>query len=469
MKKILIIVCCAFISVNVYSQKDKSLITPAMAKKVSSWCQRSSSSALRLCYQCLQTKYNLSLSNADRAISSLDKHLDYAEEIIYAIYLFQPDWFRLTVKDYFTINEIDIMEKYAEKRYEKEKQEQQRKEQQIKERKEKELQQKINEGYVFMPKELSQLYQVHLNIDDQTLLAKLQMSNNVSFNCIINKDGQLLLKNIADSIKFSESENNLFQYLQNEGSFTPGHIGIFGKNTPVNAEVTIRFYIVYSVTQPPIILELDKSKKGDWTEVKKQTIPSFIESALYSCPTFLNLDKGRWTLKATMSMGTMSLSINGKVTNEVPMLLKFYLAYKKGKAYSKNEFVDVECEQSIVIVYKKSKFIGDDEIMEEDAKVVEEKPKFMGGDENEFTKWVYRNMRIPEIAKENNIQGRVICSFVVAADGKVVDVKVLRGVDPSLDVEAFRVISMSPKWTPGKQGGKPVRVKYTFPVIFQLR
>jgi len=112
-----------------------------------------------------------------------------------------------------------------------------------------------------------------------------------------------------------------------------------------------------------------------------------------------------------------------------------------------------------------------EETVEEDipVAVVEEKPKFMGGDENEFTKWVFKNMTYPEIAKENNIQGRVICSFVVAPDGKVVDVKILRGVDPSLDKEAQRVINMSPKWTPGKQRNKPVRVKYTFPVIFQLR
>ncbi len=101
--------------------------------------------------------------------------------------------------------------------------------------------------------------------------------------------------------------------------------------------------------------------------------------------------------------------------------------------------------------------------------VVEEKPKFMGGDENEFTKWVFKNMTYPEIAKENGIQGRVICSFVVTADGKVADVKILRGIDPSLDREAVRVISMSPKWTPGRQRNKAVRVKYTFPVIFQLR
>jgi len=100
---------------------------------------------------------------------------------------------------------------------------------------------------------------------------------------------------------------------------------------------------------------------------------------------------------------------------------------------------------------------------------VEEKPKFMGGDENEFTRWVFRNMTYPEDAKRNGIQGRVICSFVVDTQGNIIDVKILRGVDPLLDKEAIRAISKSPKWTPGKNRGKPVRVSYTFPVIFQLR
>ena len=91
--------------------------------------------------------------------------------------------------------------------------------------------------------------------------------------------------------------------------------------------------------------------------------------------------------------------------------------------------------------------------------VVEEMPKFPGGDA-ELLKF---------IAQENGIQGRVICAFVVNRDGSVVDAEVLRGVDPSLDKEALRVIGTMPKWTPGKQRGKPVRVKYTVPITFRLQ
>lgn len=100
---------------------------------------------------------------------------------------------------------------------------------------------------------------------------------------------------------------------------------------------------------------------------------------------------------------------------------------------------------------------------------VEEKPKFQGGDANSFSKWVNSKLVYPEIAKENGVQGRVTLQFTVGTDGSVSNVTVLRGVDPSLDKEAVRIVSSSPKWTPGRQRERPVKVTYTFPVIFQLR
>ncbi len=113
----------------------------------------------------------------------------------------------------------------------------------------------------------------------------------------------------------------------------------------------------------------------------------------------------------------------------------------------------------------------EEEVEEEEIPfmMVEDKPKFQGGDENTFTKWVAERLVYPEIAKENSVQGRVILQFRVNTDGSVSNVIVLRGVDPSLDKEAVRVVSSSPKWTPGRQRNKPVRVVYQFPVIFQLR
>lgn len=101
--------------------------------------------------------------------------------------------------------------------------------------------------------------------------------------------------------------------------------------------------------------------------------------------------------------------------------------------------------------------------------IVEEKPKFQGGDQNTFTAWVFKNIVYPQIAAENGISGRVTLQFTVDSDGSVKDVVVIRGVDSSLDKEAVRVVRSSPKWQPGRQRNKPVKVRYTFPVIFQLR
>jgi len=113
-----------------------------------------------------------------------------------------------------------------------------------------------------------------------------------------------------------------------------------------------------------------------------------------------------------------------------------------------------------------------EEVVEEEAipfALVEEKPKFQGGDANTFSKWVNSKLVYPEIAKENGVQGRVTLQFTVGKDGQVSNVQVLRGVDPSLDKEAVRIVSSSPKWEPGKQRDRSVPVTYTFPVIFQLR
>jgi protein TonB len=83
--------------------------------------------------------------------------------------------------------------------------------------------------------------------------------------------------------------------------------------------------------------------------------------------------------------------------------------------------------------------------------------------------WLGSNIKYPVVAEENGVQGRVVCTFVVERDGSITDVKVVRGVDPSLDKEAVRVLKAMPKWIPGKQNGSAVRVKYTVPVTFRLQ
>ena len=102
-------------------------------------------------------------------------------------------------------------------------------------------------------------------------------------------------------------------------------------------------------------------------------------------------------------------------------------------------------------------------------RLVTVKPQFDGGDAINFSSWVNQNLNYPPEAVEKKLQGRVTLQFTVETDGSVTGVKVLRGVDPILDEEAVKVISQSPKWTPGYIGEKPVRVIFNFPVVFQQR
>lgn len=110
----------------------------------------------------------------------------------------------------------------------------------------------------------------------------------------------------------------------------------------------------------------------------------------------------------------------------------------------------------------------EEEATEEIFVVVEQQPEFPGGT-GALMKFLGDNIKYPVIAQENGIQGRVITTFVVERDGSITDVQVVRGQDPSLDKEAVRVIKTMPKWKPGQQRGKPVRVRFTLPVQFRLQ
>lgn len=118
--------------------------------------------------------------------------------------------------------------------------------------------------------------------------------------------------------------------------------------------------------------------------------------------------------------------------------------------------------------------VSDDKVSESPANqqqnvVPDERPKFNGGDANEFAKWVMDNLYYPEEAKRDSLSGRVMVGFTVGKDGKVANVKVLRGVCESLDKEALRVVQASPDWTPGKKDGEAIDVTFTFPVEFRIK
>ena len=123
------------------------------------------------------------------------------------------------------------------------------------------------------------------------------------------------------------------------------------------------------------------------------------------------------------------------------------------------------------VVIKHIPVTVDEEVVVEDDifVVVEENPQFPNGGTAGLLQYLGKNIKYPTIPQENGTEGRVTVQFVVNKDGSIVDVKVIRGVDPYLDKEAVRVISTMPKWIPGKQRGVPVRCKFTVPVTFKLQ
>jgi len=133
--------------------------------------------------------------------------------------------------------------------------------------------------------------------------------------------------------------------------------------------------------------------------------------------------------------------------------------------------IDVEADQNTEVQeYIAPVQVEDEESAEETQifMVVESMPNFPGG-EPALYKYLAENIKYPQMAKESGIQGRVFVTFVVERDGSVTDVRVLRGIGGGCDEEAIRVVKNMPKWTPGKQRGKAVRVQYNLPVKFTLQ
>ncbi len=132
------------------------------------------------------------------------------------------------------------------------------------------------------------------------------------------------------------------------------------------------------------------------------------------------------------------------------------------------EIEDMEIDEDTEVDFIDIGSDEDEEIDETEVfMIVETMPSFPGG-EAALNRFLNENIKYPTIAQENGISGRVFINFVVNRDGQIVDAKVVRGVDPALDQEAMRVVKMMPKWNPGQQRGKPVRVSFMLPVNFVL-
>ena len=132
------------------------------------------------------------------------------------------------------------------------------------------------------------------------------------------------------------------------------------------------------------------------------------------------------------------------------------------------ELFEISSNEEIVI--EDMAFIAKEEEVEEEQVfiVVEQMPTFMAEGYKDFREYIAKNIRYPEEAAQNGIQGKVYVQFIVEPDGTLSNIKVIRGLAPSIDEEAIRVVKSSPKWQPGTQRGKPVKTQFTVPIVFAL-
>jgi len=157
---------------------------------------------------------------------------------------------------------------------------------------------------------------------------------------------------------------------------------------------------------------------------------------------------------------------------EMEKQVKFTAPVVVDSVDEKVEMATTEEQVATTVNEEVTEVVETNEVIKEEEEVInfyviEEKPMFPGGEEA-MMKWIGSEVKYPEIAKENGITGKVFVQFCINKDGKVVDVQILRGVDPYLDKEAVRVVSNMPSWTPGKQRGKAVKVSFQLPINFKL-
>lgn len=177
----------------------------------------------------------------------------------------------------------------------------------------------------------------------------------------------------------------------------------------------------------------------------------------------LNDSLGRHFLDASGTGAFEKIEENGEIVDG------FYLNGKKDKIW---KTVNVEKSETYFDEYDAGKYVkgktvdGNGNIMEYNG--LEVLPEFKGGLQA-FGAFLSRNLHYPKEARRNKIQGRVFLSFIIEKDGSLTNAKVIRGIGAGCDEEALRVINSSPKWNPGVQRGRPVRVSYTVPIFFQLQ
>lgn len=165
---------------------------------------------------------------------------------------------------------------------------------------------------------------------------------------------------------------------------------------------------------------------------------------------------------------------NSTILSKVTKVSQIEIEYKKWSNLDGPIYI-VPISEVLRINYENGEydeFVGEqmeanNESLDGDVFFVEENPEFPGGPAK-LLEYIQKNLEYPEAARENEIQGRVFVGFIVEEDGSVSNVKILRGIGYGCDEEAIRLVNSLPKFKPGKQRGKPIRVQYTLPIVFKL-
>jgi TonB family protein len=230
----------------------------------------------------------------------------------------------------------------------------------------------------------------------------------------------------------------------------------------------IILFLVFAFSKPQIVSESSQGMQPK--QVTGKVIDAESNKPLSGAAVVI---KGTSEGTVTGSDGKFSIQVSG---NDKVLVISF-VGYETKAVKADSPEIEVKMEKKVYDLPddnppppppppKKEQEIqpGKDVFM-----VVEEMPSFQGkGFEGAFREYIAKNIIYPEEAKKNGITGKVYVQFTVNKKGEVTDVKVLRGVAPSLDEEAIRVVKSSPLWTPGKQKGEPVDVQFTFPITFEL-
>jgi Ca-activated chloride channel family protein len=206
---------------------------------------------------------------------------------------------------------------------------------------------------------------------------------------------------------------------------------------------------------------------GDFEELKKEVLNLGLKYNLLTAYTsFIAIDSEVRNNTGTSTTVKQPLPLPHGVNNNAigNASASGYVA-KKTRSYDMNMLVSPPPSPSIEIEEKREEVV---EMEEAPFLVVEQSATFQGGDITKFSEWVQMNIKYPLIQEEFPISGKVYVQFTVDQKGKVVDIKILRGVDPLLDNEVIRVLQSSPLWIPAKQGGRTVKQQFTIPVVFKL-